>query len=245
MTTLLSHGTACAGWNTGERKALFFARQTTFWGKDNRMKLAVSSTEAGLDARIDPRFGRCAYFVIVDVDSLQTESLANESQGLGGGAGIQAAQSVAARGVKAVITGNCGPNAVDTLAAAGVTLYTGQSGTVRQAVENFKSGQLTPASGANAPVHAGMAAESAPVGRQPLAGRGMGMGGGRGMGMGRGRGGGRGIGYGGQIPPEARRIGDQPLSKQEQLRQLKEQAAAQRREAEALEARIRELENAL
>ncbi|MFO7496561.1 MAG: NifB/NifX family molybdenum-iron cluster-binding protein [Desulfobacterales bacterium] len=209
------------------------------------MKLAVSSTEAGLDARMDPRFGRCAYFVIVDVDSLQAESLANESQGLGSGAGIQAAQSVAARGVKAVITGNCGPNAVDTLSAAGVALYTGQSGTVREALERFKSGQLTPASGANAPVHAGMAVEPAPIGRQPLAGRGMGMGGGRGMGMGGGRGGGRGIGCGGRMAPSALVSGDRTLSKQKQLQLLKEQAAAQRREAEALEARIRELENSL
>jgi hypothetical protein len=63
--------------------------------------------------------------------------------------------------------------------------------------------------------------------------------------MGGGRGGGRGIGCGGRMAPGALVSGDRTLSKQEQLQLLKEQAAAQRREAEALEARIRELENTL
>jgi predicted Fe-Mo cluster-binding NifX family protein len=117
------------------------------------MKLAVSSTEAGLDARMDPRFGRCAYFVIVDVDSLQTESLANESQGLGGGAGIQAAQSVAARGVKAVITGNCGPKAFKVLERAGVEILVGASGTVADAIDQFKRNQLTPVDSPNVEGH--------------------------------------------------------------------------------------------
>lgn len=209
------------------------------------MKLAVSSTGTGLDAQMDPRFGRCAYFVIVETESLQAESLTNESQGLGGGAGIQAAQSVASRGVQAVITGNCGPNAVDTLAAAGVALYTGQSGTVRQAVEMFKKGQMTPASGANAPAHAGMGAATAPAGIPPFpgGGRGRGMGGGRGMGMGGGRGCGRGIGCGSGLAPAAQGIAGQTPSKSEELQLLKEQAEARRRETKALEARIRELEH--
>jgi predicted Fe-Mo cluster-binding NifX family protein len=209
------------------------------------MKLAVSSTGTGLDAQMDPRFGRCAFFVIVDAESLEAESLANESQGLGGGAGIQAAQSVAAQGVKAVITGNCGPNAVDTLSAAGVALYTGQSGTVRQAVEKFQRGELAPAKGANAPVHAGLGSDPAPVSSRPFpgGGQGRGMGGGRGMGMGMGGGRGCGRGMGGGMTPDPRMIGRQPLSRKEELQLLKEQAEAQRRETKALEARIRELEH--
>jgi len=68
----------------------------------------------------------------------------NESASLGGGAGIQSAQFVASKGAKAVITGNCGPNAVQTLNAAGIELYAGQTGPVREAVEKFNKGLLTP-----------------------------------------------------------------------------------------------------
>ena len=74
----------------------------------------------------------------------------------GGGAGIQAAQYVIGQGVQSVVTGNVGPNAFGVFRAAGVPVYLFRSGTVRQAVEAHKSGQLTAASGASGPAHAGM-----------------------------------------------------------------------------------------
>lgn len=84
------------------------------------MKIAVSSSGKDLDSQVDPRFGRCAYFVIVETDSMSFESFDNENIALGGGAGIQSAQFVASKGAGAVITGNCGPNAVQTLSASRV-----------------------------------------------------------------------------------------------------------------------------
>ena len=157
------------------------------------MKVAVSASGADLNAQVDPRFGRCAYFIIVETDDMTYEALDNASMSLGGGAGISAAQAVASKGAQAVITGNCGPNAVNTLAAAGVKLYVGQSGTVREAVERFRSNQLSATTEANVADHFGMGGGG---------GRGMGGGGGRGMGGGGGRGmggcGGRGMGGGGR-----------------------------------------------
>ena len=79
------------------------------------MKVAVSSNGDDLNAQLDPRFGRCAYFVVVNPDDLSFEAFKNESAVQGGGAGIQAAQFLASQKVTAVITGNCGPNAVQTL----------------------------------------------------------------------------------------------------------------------------------
>lgn len=76
------------------------------------MKVAVSATSGGLDAVIDSRFGRCPYFVVVDTDTMQFEDVPNTSQYSPSGAGIQAAQTIASRGVRAVLTGNVGPNAV-------------------------------------------------------------------------------------------------------------------------------------
>ena len=131
------------------------------------MKIAVSSSGKSLDARIDPRFGRCSDFIIIDTEDMSYEAFGNENAALGGGAGIQSAQFVASKGVGALITGYCGPNAVQTLTAAGIKSYVGQNGTVREAVESYKNGKLTPATEANAPSHAGMGG----------GGRGKGMGG--------------------------------------------------------------------
>ncbi|MBW1920081.1 MAG: dinitrogenase iron-molybdenum cofactor biosynthesis protein, partial [Deltaproteobacteria bacterium] len=69
------------------------------------MRVAVSSSGDQLDSQIDPRFGRCAYFLIVETDDMSFVAFPNENVALGGGAGIQSAQFVASKGVKAVITG--------------------------------------------------------------------------------------------------------------------------------------------
>ena len=120
------------------------------------MTLAVSSNGDNLDAQLDPRFGRCAFFIVVNPEDMSLEAFNNESAAQGGGAGIQAAQFLASQGVRAVITGNCGPNAVQTLSAAGVDLYAGQAGTVKEVVEGLKNGNLRPTSDATVNSHFGM-----------------------------------------------------------------------------------------
>jgi len=120
-----------------------------------------------LQAEVDPRFGRCAYFVIVETDTMEWEAVLNGSAGASGGAGIQSAQAVASMGVGAILTGNVGPNAYHTLTAAGVQVHTGAHGTVEEAVKRFKEGGFQDAvEGPTAPSHYGM-------------GGGSGMGGGR------------------------------------------------------------------
>ncbi len=120
------------------------------------MKVAVTAIKPSLDSEIDPRFGRCAYFVIVETDDMSFEATDNASMSQGGGAGISSAQFVAQNGVKAVLTGNCGPNAHQTLSAAGIDIITGLNGSVLAAVEAFKSGKLKPADAPNVESHAGM-----------------------------------------------------------------------------------------
>jgi len=106
------------------------------------MKICVSATADNLEAQIDPRFGRCLYLVIVDSETMEFEAIPNMAAGATGGAGIQAAQTIANKGVKLVITGNVGPNAFGALSAAGVEIITGASGTVREGIEKFKRGEL-------------------------------------------------------------------------------------------------------
>lgn len=120
------------------------------------MKVAVTATGDTLDAVVDPRFGRCALFMIVETDDLSCEAMANESGALGGGAGIQSAQLMARKGVRTVLTGNCGPNAHQTLSAAGIAVVVGCSGTVGDVVRRFVAGQFQPASGPNVASHNGM-----------------------------------------------------------------------------------------
>jgi len=138
------------------------------------MKIAVSSSGKNLDSQIDPRFGRCAYFVIVETDDMSFEAFDNENIALGGGVGIQSAQFVASKDVKAVITGNCGPNAMQTLSVARVEIYIGNAGTVREVVEKYIRGDIKSSSTANVDDHYGMGGS---------AGMGRGMGKGRGKGM--------------------------------------------------------------
>lgn len=120
------------------------------------MRVAISATGRTLDAAVDPRFGRCSVLVLVETDDMSFEAIDNDSSSLGGGAGIQTAQRVAHQGVKAVLTGNCGPNAHQTLSAAGIEVFVGCSGTVSEAVARFKAGQLQPAAAPNVAEHSGM-----------------------------------------------------------------------------------------
>ena len=106
------------------------------------MKICVSASSGNLDANVDSRFGRCPYFVIVDSETMEFNAISNDSTNAAHGAGIQAAQTVVNMGAKVVITGNVGPNAFNVLSATGLKIITGVSGSVRDAVEKYKSGQL-------------------------------------------------------------------------------------------------------
>lgn len=118
------------------------------------MRVAVSAQGRTLDSQVDPRFGRAAVFVLVDADTMTFDVLENASGA--GGAGINAAKTVIDAGAQAVLTGNCGPNAEQTLRAAGVSLFTGVCGTVAEAVERFKQSKRVEARGPNVQPHAGL-----------------------------------------------------------------------------------------
>lgn len=111
------------------------------------MKICVTSQGDNLKSGVDPRFGRCQYFIIVDTENLEFEAIQNPNIDTTGGAGIQSGQLVAGKGIKVVLTGNVGPNAFQTLKAAGIDVITGVSGAVKEAVEQCKKGLLKPTQG--------------------------------------------------------------------------------------------------
>ncbi len=106
------------------------------------MKVAISAVGDSLDTRVDPRFGRCGYFIIVETEDMGLRAFENESASLSRSAGIQSASFVASLGVQTVLTGNCGPKALDVLSAGGIEVFTGCSGTVRDAIDAFRRGAL-------------------------------------------------------------------------------------------------------
>jgi len=120
------------------------------------MKICITSEGTTLDSKIDPRFGRCQFFMIIDTDTMAVEAGDNASIQASGGAGIQSGQLMAARQVKAVLTGNVGPNAFQTLQAAGIDIFTGVSGTVREALDQFKAGGFKKTQGPTVDSHRGM-----------------------------------------------------------------------------------------
>jgi len=177
------------------------------------MKIAITATGTTLDAEVDPRFGRCQYFIIVDPETMEFEAVENSSAMAAGGAGIATGQTIANKGVEIVLTGNCGPNAYQTLAAAGIQVITGVTGKVRDAIEGYKSGRFQAISQATVDAHFGM-------------GGGMGMG--RGMGMGA-----------GMMPPV--NPAPQPPSPEQELEVLKAQSEMLAQQLSEIQRRIEEL----
>lgn len=205
------------------------------------MKIALSSSGSTLDDQVEARFGRCPYFIFVNPDTLEFESIPNPNMSLSGGAGPQSAKLMAEKGVTVVLTGNCGPNAFQTFGAAGVQVITGVSGRVREAVAKFKSSQLAQAVTPTVQSHFGM---------------GRGMGGGRGLGGGRGMDGGkcdgRGMGGGGDMgggsrwftgmedlePADSNASQTKALSEKTEIETLKQTSQELRRQLEAIENRL-------
>ncbi|MBD3164213.1 hypothetical protein GF323_03370 [Candidatus Woesearchaeota archaeon] len=106
------------------------------------MKIAISSDGENLDSNIDQRFGRCRYFIIVDTNKQEGyKAVKNQGAIHGHGAGIQAAQQLGNEKVKAVITGNLGPNATAILDKIGIRAYHG-SGVIREVIAEFNGGKL-------------------------------------------------------------------------------------------------------
>ncbi len=106
------------------------------------MKICISSSGNSLESIMDPRFGRAAYFVMADTDTMKCEVIENDAAASGGGAGITSGQMMVDKGVTAVITGNMGPNAMEVLKAANIAIYRGESTTVKENIEKFKKGLL-------------------------------------------------------------------------------------------------------
>lgn len=183
------------------------------------MKICITSAGPGLDSEMDPRFGRCQYFLFIDSDTNAFEAVENPNLSASGGAGIQSAQLVSNKGVEVLITGQVGPNAFTTLQAAGIKILVGASGKVQEVLEKYQKGQIS----------------SSAQGPTVQAHFGMGKGGGMGRGMGRGLAMGRGFQPPSPSPPP-------PAAQQEELQALKDQSGQLKEQLDRIMEKIERLE---
>ena len=118
------------------------------------MKIAVTSSGKTLESNVDPRFGRAAYFIIVNPETMDYEVVENtQNLSLPQGAGIQAGQTIAGKNVDVLLTGNCGPKAFKVLQSAGIKIITNVKGRVLDAISKQKKGELEPTNEPNVEGH--------------------------------------------------------------------------------------------
>lgn len=120
------------------------------------MKICITSRGDTLDSLVDSRFGRCEYFIIYDIDGSEFEAVKNGMAQTAGGAGIQSGQIMADKGIKALLTGNVGPNAFQVLKAADIEIFTGVSGKISDAIKMFNNGELSSVKDASVSSHFGL-----------------------------------------------------------------------------------------
>lgn len=119
------------------------------------MKICITAQGKDLEAQVDPRFGRCQDFIIVDTDTGETDVLENANKDGMGGVGVQSGQLMAEKQVKVVLTGNVGPNAFQTLQAANIEVITGVSGRVKDVIEGYNKGDFKSDQGPSVDSHFG------------------------------------------------------------------------------------------
>jgi predicted Fe-Mo cluster-binding NifX family protein len=118
------------------------------------IKIAISATGKTMDSQVDPRFGRCSYFIIVDTDTGTHYAISNTGRKAGEGAGIQAVQLLTNEGVEAIIGSNLGPNAILSLHYMNKKMYSG-SGKISEVISQFNKGKLEEINTATVPKKSG------------------------------------------------------------------------------------------
>jgi len=122
------------------------------------MKIAISSTGKNLESEVDPRFGRCVYFLIMKIENKEIKNIKaieNTAKAQMGGAGITAGEIVANEKVDVVITTNLGPRAFSVFEQFGIKTYSG-TGKIKNVVQDFINNKLKKISKARGPQHVGL-----------------------------------------------------------------------------------------
>jgi len=122
------------------------------------MKIAISSTGNNLESEVDARFGRCNYFLIVEIEDNKIKdfnAIENTAKSQMGSAGISAGEIVAKQKVDAIITVNLGPRAFSVFEQFKIKTYQGE-GKIKEVVQKFLDKKLKELKNATGPQHEGL-----------------------------------------------------------------------------------------
>jgi predicted Fe-Mo cluster-binding NifX family protein len=108
------------------------------------MRIAVSAdNKNGLESIVSPHFGRCAHFVLVDLDGEKVGEVREvDNPFYGNHQPGQVPGFIASLGASVMLTGGMGGRAIMFFQEYGIEGVTGAYGTVRQSVERYLGGQL-------------------------------------------------------------------------------------------------------
>ncbi len=108
------------------------------------MRVSVSADDnKGLDSVVSPHFGRCPYFVLVDVEGHEVKSVhAVPNPYYGHHQPGQVPGFIHSQGANVMLTGGMGRRAIAFFQQYGIQAVTGASGTVRRALEQYLGGGL-------------------------------------------------------------------------------------------------------
>jgi len=122
------------------------------------MKIAISSTGNNLESEVDARFGRCSYFLIVEIEDNKIKdfkAIENTAKAQMGGAGITAGEIVAKQKVDAIITVNLGPRAFSVFEQFKIKIYQGE-GKINKVIQDFLDKKLKELTNATGPQNQGL-----------------------------------------------------------------------------------------
>jgi len=104
--------------------------------------------ERGIDEQVGEHFGRVPTYTLYDTETEQVQVISNSSIHTGGTG--YAPELIARAGANIMVCGGLGRRAIDLFEQMGIMVYIGADGTVRNAVQMWKDGQLAPATDENA-----------------------------------------------------------------------------------------------
>ena len=99
------------------------------------MKVCITSYGPTLDSKVQPVFGRCEYFIFVDLENMKSEIKPNPYASALDKSGVDSARLIIRNGATTVLTARVGTKARQVLDAAGVKIIDIKGETVRQVVE--------------------------------------------------------------------------------------------------------------
>lgn len=109
------------------------------------MKVCIpTNSERGLDDTVGEHFGRVPTYTIVDLESEDVKVIPNTSNHMGGTKNPP--EVLVEHGVNVMICQGLGRRAITMFNDFGIDVYIGASGTVKDAIDAYKNGQLRKAS---------------------------------------------------------------------------------------------------